>query len=161
MRCCTCAIRSITTECGGASTPVSSAMQNAPSLAWRKPKSCSRKYSPINDANSPDYWRPCARLPTLVGENPAAPDAAGYDRLFKRYVLDNGTVKYAALKAGLGLSGRLKRGVSSRRFPISVAQVGVLVKYVQCARTLGNANEYPQKKDRLNSLIDRYQFLLT
>jgi hypothetical protein len=37
----------------------------------------------------------------LSANNPAAPDVAEFDHMLKRCVLDDRTVKYAALKAGL------------------------------------------------------------
>jgi len=40
-------------------------------------------------------------FPLLPANDPVAPDVAAFDRILKSFVLDNGTVKYAALKAGL------------------------------------------------------------
>lgn len=105
---------------------------------------------------------------SLLGANdPAAPDVAAFDHILKRYVLDDGTVKYAALKAGLDpLTGFVQQiGAVSpdsnpSLFPSRAHKLAYWLNAYNALVLWEMAKEYPEKKDRLNSLIGRYQFFV-
>jgi hypothetical protein len=104
----------------------------------------------------------------LPGANaPAPPDVAAFDRILKSYVLDNGTVKYAELKAGLDPLARFVQqigAVSPDSHPaLFLSRAHKLAYWLNTYNALvlwAMAREYPEKKDRLSSLIGRYRFFM-
>ena len=105
---------------------------------------------------------------SLLGAHvPAAPDVAAFDHILKSYVLDDGTVKYAALKAGLDpLTGFVQQiGAVSpdsnpALFPSRAHKLAYWLNTYNALVLWEMAKEYPEKKDRLNSLIGRYHFFM-
>jgi hypothetical protein len=103
----------------------------------------------------------------LSANNPVAPDVAAFDRILKRYVLDDGTVKYAALKAGLDPLTRFVQQIEAVSpeshpsfFPSRSHKLAYWLNTYNALVLWAMANEYPEKKDRLNSLIGRYRFFM-
>jgi hypothetical protein len=85
----------------------------------------------------------------------------------KRYVLDNGTVKYAALKAGLDPLTAFVQQVEAvspeshpSLFPSRSPKLAYWPNTYNALVLWAMAKEYPDKKDRLNSLIGRYRFFM-
>jgi hypothetical protein len=106
-------------------------------------------------------------FPLLPANNPVAPDVPAFDRILKRYVLADGTVKYAALKAGLDpLTGFVQQiqAVSPEShpalFPSRAYKLAYWINTYNALVLWAMAKEYPEKKDRLNSLLGRYQFFI-
>ena len=106
-----------------------------------------------------------SRLPGAV--DPAPPDVAAFDRILKSYVLDNGTVKYAELKAGLDPLARFVRQIGAvspdshpSLFPSRAHKLAYWLNTYNALVLWKMAGEYPEKRDRLGSLIGRYQFFL-
>ena len=92
----------------------------------------------------------------VIGYGAEAPDGAAFDSVLKRYVLDDGTVKYAALKAGLDpltrfvqQTGALSPVPHASLFPTPRAQIGVRAKYVQCARAFWQCRKNIRQKRSL------------
>ena len=118
------------------------------------------------------------RIPPIIGalllavalfaaNDPVSPDTAAFDCILKRYVLEDGTVKYAALKASLDPLTRFVQqigAVSPESHPaLFRSRAHKLAYWLNTYNALvlwAMAQEYPEKKDRLNSLIGRYQFFM-
>jgi len=108
----------------------------------------------------------CA-LPFPCASEAVAPDVAAFDRILKSYVLDDGTVKYAALKAGLTPLTRFVEQIGAtspdshpQLFPTRAHKLAYWLNTYNALVLWAMAKEYPEKKDRLNSLIGRYQFFM-
>ena len=106
-------------------------------------------------------------FPLLSANEPAAPDVAVFDRILKKYVLDNGTVQYAALKGGLDPLARFVQQIGAvspdshpSLFPSRAHKLAYWLNTYNALVLWAMAKEYPEKKDRLNSLIGRYQFFM-
>jgi hypothetical protein len=106
-------------------------------------------------------------LPILAADDPVAPDVPAFDRLLKSYVLDDGTVKYAALKAGLDPLTRFVQQIGAvspdshpSLFPSRVDKLAYWLNTYNALVLWAMAKEYPEKKDRLSSLIGRYRFFM-
>jgi len=103
----------------------------------------------------------------LSANNPAAPDVAAFDRILKHYVLDNGTVQYAALKGGLDPLARFVQQIGAvspdshpSLFPTRAHKLAYWLNTYNAWVLWAMAKEYPEKKDRLSSLIGRYHFFM-
>ena len=108
----------------------------------------------------------CA-LPLPGANDPVGPDIAAFDRILKSYVLDNGTVKYAALKAGLGPLTSFVEQIAATSpdshpplFPTRAHKLAYWLNSYNALVLWAMAREYPEKKDRLNNVIGRYQFFM-
>jgi Protein of unknown function, DUF547 len=106
-------------------------------------------------------------FPLLAANDPPPPDVAAFDRILKTYVLDNGTVKYAALKAGLDPLTRFVQQIAAvspashaSLFPTRAHKLAYWLNSYNALVLWAMAKEYPEKKDRLKSLIGRYQFFM-
>jgi hypothetical protein len=108
-----------------------------------------------------------AAFPLLSANDPVAPEVAAFDRILKTYVLDNGTVQYAALKAGLDPLARFVQQIGAvspdshpSLFPSRAHKLAYWLNAYNALVLWAMAKEYPEKKDRLNGLIGRYQFFM-
>jgi Protein of unknown function, DUF547 len=106
-------------------------------------------------------------FPLLSANDPVAPEAAAFDRILKKYVLDNGTIQYAALKAGLDPLARFVQQIGAvspdshpSLFPSRAHKLAYWLNTYNALVLWAMAKEYPEKKDRLGSLIGRYQFFM-
>jgi Protein of unknown function, DUF547 len=106
-------------------------------------------------------------FPLLSANDSVAPDVAAFDRILKRYVLDDGTVKYAALKAGLDPLTAFVQQVEAvgpeshpSLFPSRSHKLAYWLNTYNALVLWAMAKEYPEKKDHLNSLIGRYRFFM-
>jgi hypothetical protein len=106
-------------------------------------------------------------FPLLSANDPVAPDVAAFDRILKNYVFDNGTVQYAALKTGLDPLARFVQQIGAvspdsrpALFPSRAHKLAYWLNTYNALVLWAMAKEYPEKKDRLNSLIGRYQFFM-
>jgi hypothetical protein len=105
-------------------------------------------------------------FPLFGASDPVAPpDVAVFDRVLKSCVLEDGTVQYAALKSGLDpLTGFVAQigAVSPDSHPsLFQSRAHKLAYWLNTYNALvlwAMAKEYPDKKDRLSTLIGRYQF---
>jgi hypothetical protein len=108
----------------------------------------------------------CAFLLHAATE-PRVPDVAAFDRILKMYVLDDGTVRYAALKADLGPLSRFVEQIGAvspdshpRLFPDRSHKLAYWLNSYNALVLWAMAKEYPEKKDQLKSLIGRYRFFM-
>src|SRR5579859_6036692 len=99
-----------------------------------------------------------------AANDPVVPDVAAFDRILKTYVLEDGTVRYAALKADLGPLSRFVDqigGVSPdshpRLFPDRPYKLAYWLNTYNALVLWAMAKEYPEKKDQLKTLIGRYR----
>jgi hypothetical protein len=106
----------------------------------------------------------CAFSP-LVASEPAAPDPATFDRILKSFVLDNGTVNYGALKAGIEPLSRFVAQIGAvspdsapALFPSRAHSLAYWINTYNALVLWAMAKEYPSKKDRLSSVLGRYYF---
>jgi hypothetical protein len=106
-------------------------------------------------------------FPLLSAGNPPAPDVGAFDRILKQYVLDDGTVQYAALKAGLDPLARFVEQIGAvspdsypALFPSRARKLAYWLNTYNALVLWAMAKEYPEKKDRLSGLIGRYQFFM-
>ena len=106
-------------------------------------------------------------FPLLPASDPVAPDVAAFDRILKGYVLDNGTVKYAALRSGLDPLTSFVQHIGSvspdshpSLFPSRAQKLAYWLNTYNALVLWAMAKEFPEKKDRLNSLIGRYRFFM-
>ena len=90
---------------------------------------------------------------TVYARAPSAPDAAAFDAVLKRYVLENGTVKYAALKADLGPLSRFVEQIGAvspdshaALFPSRAHRLAYWLNTYNALVILAMAKEYPQKR---------------
>ena len=97
--------------------------------------------------------------------DPVAPDVAAFDGILKSYVLNDGTVRYAALKAGLEPLSRVIGQIAAvspdshpRIFPSRSDRLAYWLNTYNALVLWAMAKEYPGKKDRLSSLIGRNSF---
>jgi len=96
---------------------------------------------------------------------PVAPDPAAFDAVLKRYVLEDGTVKYGALKANLEPLNLFVRQIGevspdshAALFPSRAHKLAYWLNTYNALVIWAMATEYPQKKDRLSSLFGQGQF---
>ena len=106
-------------------------------------------------------------FPLLNANDPVAPDVAAFDRILKKYVLDNGTVQYAALKGGLDPLARFVQQIGAvspdshpSLFPTRAHKLAYWLNTYNALVLWAMAKEYPERKGRLNGLIGRYQFFM-
>jgi len=107
-------------------------------------------------------------FPLHAANQPLVPDVAAFDRILKMYVLDDGTVRYAALKADLGpLSlfvdqiGAVSPDSHPRLFADRSSKLAYWLNAYNALVLWAMAREYPEKKDQLKTLIGRYQFFMS
>ena len=106
-------------------------------------------------------------FPLLGANDPVAPDVSAFDRILKNYVLDNGTVQYAALKRGLDPLAHFVQQIGAvspdshpSLFPTRAHKLAYWLNTYNAWVLWAIAKEYPEKKGRLNGLIGRYQFFI-
>ena len=106
-------------------------------------------------------------LPAAVsgGAPPAAPDVARYDGVLREYVLDNGAVRYGALRANLEPLDRFVEQIGSVSpdshpglFPTREAKLAYWINAYNALVLWAFARDYPEEKDRLDGLIGRGLF---
>ena len=103
-----------------------------------------------------------------AANEPIAPDVAAFDRVLKMYVLEDGTVRYAALKADLGPLSRFVDQIGAvspdshpKLFPDRSYKLAYWLNAYNGLVLWAMAKEYPEKKDQLKSLIGRYEFFMS
>jgi Protein of unknown function, DUF547. len=103
-----------------------------------------------------------------AANDPIVPDVAAFDRILKTYVLEDGTVRYAALKADLGPLSRFVDQIGAvspdshpRLFPDRPHKLAYWLNTYNALVLWAMAKEYPEKKDQLKTLIGRYRFFMS
>jgi hypothetical protein len=96
---------------------------------------------------------------------PSAPDAAAFDGVLKRYVTENGTVEYAALKLAIeplnqfiGQIAVVSPDSHPALFPSRAHRLAYWLNTYNALVIWAMAKEYPEKKDRLASPAGQEQF---
>ena len=109
----------------------------------------------------------CA-FPLHAANEPIVPDVATFDRILKTYVLEDGTVRYAALKSGLDPLSRFVNQIGAvspdshpRLFPARSDKLAYWLNAYNALVLAAMAKEYPEKKDQLKTLIGRYRFFMS
>src|SRR5215467_14571202 len=94
----------------------------------------------------------------FAAEKPEAPDVASFDRVLKSYVLDNGTVKYAELKANIAALttfvnqiGAVSPDSHPSLFATREQKLAYWLNTYNALVLWVMAKEYPEKKDRLST----------
>lgn len=93
------------------------------------------------------------------------PVAAAYDALLKQYVLDNGTVRYADLKAGIEPLSRFVDQIGAvspdsnpELFPTPEHKLAYWINTYNALVLWAFAKDYPDKKDRLQGVVGKAVF---
>lgn len=102
----------------------------------------------------------------LAGSSrPAVPDVAIYEAVLQEYVLDNGGVRYGALRAGLEPLDRFVEQIARVSpesqpglFPTSKGRLAYWINTYNALVLWAFARDYPEDKDRLGGLIGRGLF---
>ena len=96
---------------------------------------------------------------------PEAPDVAVFDRILKSYVLEDGTVKYAKLKANLAPLTRFVEQIGAvspdshpSLFPSREHKLAYWLNTYNALVLWIMAKEYPEKKGRLSTEDSRTKF---
>src|SRR2546422_38492 len=96
---------------------------------------------------------------------PAAPDSAAFDGILKRYVEENGTVRYGALRMALdrlslfvGQVGAVSPDSHPTLFPTRAHRLAYWLNTYNAWVLWAMAKEYPEKKGRLGSPAGQEQF---
>lgn len=100
-----------------------------------------------------------------AGNKPEAPDVTAFDRILKSYVLEDGTVKYAELKANLAPLTRFVEQIGAvspdshpSLFPSREHKLAYWLNTYNALVLWIMAKEYPEKKDRLSTEDGRTRF---
>jgi hypothetical protein len=106
-----------------------------------------------------------AALLASTGYAGDAPGTAAFDAVLKRYVLEDGTVRYAALKADIEPLDRFVQQIGAASpdsqaalFPSREHRLAYWLNTYNALVIWAMAKEYPQKKDRLSSVFGQGQF---
>ena len=96
---------------------------------------------------------------------PAAPDTAAFDAILKRYVEENGTVRYGALRADLAPLSRFVEQIGAvspdshpSLFPSRSHRLAYWINTYNALVLWAMAKDYPEKKTRLGSQAGQDQF---
>ncbi len=130
---------------------------------YRKPEPC-----PSPDGFARHSWRCLAILAVgavMVASAATAPDTKIYDGVLKRYVLENGNVRYAELRDGREDLDRFvdQIAIVSPRsnpelFATREARLAYWLNTYNALVLWAFSQDYPEKKDRLRGLIGRGLF---
>ena len=96
---------------------------------------------------------------------PAAPDSAAFDVILKRYVEENGTVRYGALRMSLDPLSRFVEQIGAvspdshpALFPTRAHRLAYWINTYNALVIWVMAQDYPEKKDRLGSQAGQDRF---
>lgn len=102
---------------------------------------------------------------TLAPETASAPALAPYQQTLERYVTAAGGVRYGQLKAGLApltafvqQIGEVSPDSHPQLFPTRQSKLAYWINTYNALVLWAMARDYPQKKDRLESLLGRARF---
>ena len=96
---------------------------------------------------------------------PAAPDTAAFDAILKRYVEENGTVRYSGMRTDLTPLSRFVEQIGAvspdshpALFPSRAHRLAYWINAYNALVLWAMAKDYPEKKDRLGSQSGQDQF---